>query len=280
MNSIQTSLENAYANLQALSNTAQLDSEILLCHVLKKNRAFLRAWPEKKLNTEQILEFQKLVKKRKTGLPIAYLVGIKEFWSREFIVNQHVLIPRPETELLIEFALELIPDNQSKSIVDLGTGSGAIGITLAAERPISKIIATDKSIPALDIAKTNAKKHNITNIEFMVSHWLRQFGNEKHHLMVSNPPYIAPQDPHLQQGDLRFEPPIALMANRQGLNDIFEIVKTAKNFISAGGYLLIEHGYNQKQQVQSIYEKCNYTNIASHHDLAGQPRITLGQWQP
>jgi release factor glutamine methyltransferase len=280
MNSIRTSLEHAYETLQILSETARLDSEILLCHVLDKNRAFLRAWPEKKLNPEQIVEFQELVKKRKNGLPIAYLVGIKEFWSREFIVNQHVLIPRPETELLIELALELIPDNPSKSIVDLGTGSGAIGITLAAERPTAKIIATDTSLQALEVAKTNAKNHNIANIKFLVSHWLRQLANEKHHLIVSNPPYIASQDPHLQQGDIRFEPKKALIADQHGLSDIFEIVETARNFLCTGGYLIIEHGFNQKQQVQSIYKKFKYTNIASHHDLAGQPRITLGQWQP
>ncbi len=280
MNSIQASLEHAYETLQALSETARLDSEVLLCHVLKKNRAFLRAWPEKKLDPKQIIEFQELVKKRKNGLPIAYLVGIKEFWSREFFVNQHVLIPRPETELLIELALEQIPDNHAKSIIDLGTGSGAIGITLAAERPASNIIATDISKQALDIAATNANNHGITNIKFLVSHWFRQLANEKHHLIISNPPYIDSQDPHLQRGDIRFEPKKALIADRQGLSDIFEIVKTAKNFLYPGGYLIIEHGYNQKQQVQSFYEKNKYTNIASHHDLAGQPRITIGQWQP
>ena len=280
MNSIQTSLEYAFKTLQALSDTAQLDSEILLCHVLDKNRAYLRTWPERKLNREQIIEFQQLVKKRETGLPIAYLVGKKEFWSREFFINQHVLIPRPETELLIEIALDLIPDNQFKSIIDLGTGSGAIGITLAAERPLTNITATDISIHALDVAKTNAKKHNIANIKFLASHWLRQLANKKHHLIVSNPPYIDPEDPHLQRGDIRFEPKKALIADHQGLADIFEIVETAKNFLCPRGYLIIEHGYNQKQQVQSIYEKFKYTNITSHHDLAGQPRITLGQWQP
>ncbi len=280
MNDIQSSLENAYETLQAISDSAKLDSEILLCHVLEKNRAFLRAWPDKQLNPRQKEKFLALVKRRQTGVPIAYIVGSKEFWSREFNVNQHVLIPRPETELLIELALDLIPDNQFKSILDLGTGSGAIGITLAMERPTTKVIATDISIQALEVAKTNAKKHNAFNITFRPSHWLKQLANEKHHLIVSNPPYIDPADPHLQQGDLRFEPNSALIANKQGLEDIFEIVETAKNFLYDGGYLLIEHGYNQKQQVQSIYEKFKYTNIASHYDLAGQPRITLGQWHP
>ncbi len=277
MNSIQSTLNSASDVLRHTSESHQLDAEILLGKVLEKNRAYLRAWPEHELTQEQYDSFQVLLKKRKYGQPIAYITGHKEFWSRDFTVNQHVLVPRPETELLVELALDLNPDNQSGTVLDLGTGSGAIGITIAAERPAINVIATDNSQQALEVAKANAQKHKIDNIEFLHSHWFKQLDNQQFDLVLSNPPYIDAADPHLQQGDVRFEPENALIAKQNGLQDFIEIAEAAKHHLLSGGYLLVEHGYNQKQQVQSIFHRLNYTNINNYCDLAGQPRVTSGQ---
>ena len=279
MNSIQSALIAANDALQYTSESALLDAEILLCKVLEKNRAYLRAWPDQALTQKQQDSFQNLINKRKHGHPIAYIIGYKEFWSRDFIVNYDVLIPRPETELLVELALELISENQNCTVIDLGTGSGAIGITIAAERPAINVTATDLSQQALEVAKTNARRHKTGNIQFLHSHWFKHTSNQQFNLVLSNPPYIDAADPHLKQGDIRFEPENALIAKQNGLQDINEIVETARHHLLPGGYLLIEHGYNQKQEVQSILQKSNYTNINNYCDLAGQPRVTSGKWQ-
>lgn len=279
MTSIQSTLMGAYDALQHTSESAHLDAEILLCKVLEKNRTYLRAWPEQVLTQEQYDSFQVLLKQREKGQPIAYITGHKEFWSREFIVSQHVLVPRPETELLVEQALDLIPDNQTGTVLDLGTGSGAIGITIAAERPAIKVLAIDTSQQALDVAKANAQQHKIDNIQFQLSHWFEQLESQQFNLILSNPPYIDAADPHLKQGDVRFEPNNALIAKQNGLQDIIDIAEAAKHYLLPGGYLLVEHGYNQKQSVQSIFQQLNYTNISNYCDLAGQPRVTSGQWQ-
>lgn len=277
MNSIESTLIAANETLQHTSESALLDAEILLSKVLEKNRTYLRAWPEQILSQEQHNSFHVLLKKRIQGQPIAYITGHKEFWSRDFIINHHVLVPRPETELLVELALNLIPDNQIGTVLDLGTGSGAIGLTIAAERPAINVIATDISQGALEVAKANARQHKIDNIQFLLSHWFKQLDNQQFGLVLSNPPYIDAADPHLNQGDVRFEPENALIAKRNGLQDIIEIAEAARCHLLPGGYLLVEHGYNQKQQVQSIFQQSNYTNIKNYCDLAGQPRITSGQ---
>ena len=277
MNSIQSTLDDALDALQHTSESARLDAEILLCKILEKSRTYLRAWPEQVLSKEQQNSFQLLLKQREQGQPIAYITGHKEFWSRDFTVNQHVLVPRPETELLVELALDLIPDNQTRTVLDLGTGSGAIGITIAAECPSIIVIAIDNSQQALEVAKANAQKHKIDNIQFLHSHWFKQLDNQQFDLILSNPPYIDAADPHLQQGDVRFEPENALIAKQNGLQDFIEIAEAAKHHLLPGGYLLVEHGYNQKQQVQSIFQRLNYTNINNYCDLAGQPRVTSGQ---
>jgi release factor glutamine methyltransferase len=279
MNSILSILTAAYDTLQHTSESARLDAEILLCTILEKDRTFLRAWPERVLSQEQQDSFQVLLKKRIQGYPIAYLTGHKEFWSRDFIVNHHVLVPRPETELLVELALDLIPDNRTGTVLDLGTGSGAIGITIAAERPNIKVMAIDVSQQALEVANANAQQHKIENIQFLHSHWFKQLYSHQFDLILSNPPYIDVTDPHLKQGDVRFEPENALIAKQNGLQDIMEIAEVARHHLLPNGYLLVEHGYNQKQPVQSIFQQLNYTNITNYCDLAGQPRVTLGQWQ-
>ena len=223
-------------------------------------------------------EFWSLIKQRQQGTPIAYITGNKEFWSRDFHVNPDVLIPRPDTELIIELSLKLILDNKPIKIIDLGTGSGIIAITLAAERLKADISATDLCLAALSIAKLNARKHDINNIKFYQSNWFANVPPIKFNLIITNPPYIAEDDVHLTQGDIRFEPLSALCSGKQGLNDIIIIADTARNFLEPGGHLLIEHGYDQQHSAQSILKDYHYDFVQTATDLSGQPRVTYGQW--
>jgi release factor glutamine methyltransferase len=255
-----------------------LDAEILLCQALNQSRSHLRAWPDKQLQPEQIKAFKALLAQRRQGTPIAYITGNREFWSRDFQVSPDVLIPRPDTELLIELSLKLIPADEPVKVIDLGTGSGIIAITLAAERPHAHISATDFSLAALRIAQVNAEKHRINNIQFYHSNWFADVPDTQFDLIVSNPPYIAEDDVHLQQGDVRFEPQSALSAPEQGLADIRTIAGAARNYLKPGGHLLIEHGYNQQQQAQTLFKDLHYDNVQTYKDLSGQPRVTHGQW--
>ncbi len=277
-NNIAAVLASANNQLIAVSDSAFLDAEILLCHVLNKPRSHLRAWPEKILLPHQLEKFQQLLDCRLQGKPIAYITGHREFWSRDFKVTPDVLIPRPDTELLIELSLNQLKNKRHAHIIDLGTGSGNIAITLAAELPTSKIIATDSSEQALEIAKHNAQMHQISNIQFIQSSWFNKIKPQtKFDLIVSNPPYIAPNDPHLSQGDVRFEPDSALTAEEQGLKDIKTLCKEAHNYLNLGGTLLIEHGFEQQLAVQNIFKHYKYHNITTHQDLSGNPRVTTGQ---
>ncbi len=278
MKPIKSVLEEAVSTLSLCSDSALLDAEVLLCLVLDKQRSYLRAWPDKPLQPEQINRFATLIKERQKGIPIAYITGNREFWSRDFHVTPDVLIPRPDTELLIELSLKLIPADRPSMIIDLGTGSGIIAITLAAERPHILVRATDISLAALHIARFNADKHRINNIQFYQSDWFGNVPDGKFNLIVSNPPYVAKDDSHLQQGDIRFEPQTALRAAGQGLDDIKIIADTARNRLEYGGHLLIEHGYNQQNQVQAIFKDSHYANVQTYADLSGQPRVTYGQW--
>ncbi len=280
MPNIKKLLMDAASLLAASSDSARLDAEILLCLALNKPRSYLRAWPDNEPDTTQEYVFKCYLQERLLGKPIAYITGYKEFWSRDFKVTPEVLIPRPETELIIELCLDLIPKNNKTRILDLGTGSGIIGITLAAECPNCEVIASDFSLAALDIAKFNAQTHQTTNISFYQSDWLTDIPNQTFELIVSNPPYIAKDDVHLIQGDLRFEPSSALSANKNGLSDIKTIINNARKYLNPEGYLLIEHGYNQENAVQSIYRDFNFYNINTHKDLSAQPRVTCGQWLP
>ena len=259
------------------SDSATLDAEVLLCLVLEKQRSYLRAWPDLNLPADLALQFWALIEQRKQGLPIAYLTGYREFWSRDFQVTPDVLIPRADTEILIELCLKLIPTDNSCKIIDLGTGSGIIAITLAAERPLAELTGTDFSLAALAIAKANAKQHQISNVQFYQSDWFASVPNGKYQFIVSNPPYIAEDDEHLQLGDLRFEPRSALSAAESGLRDIRIIAKEAYQRLESGGYLLIEHGYDQQESVHRIFNDCHYQQIQTVTDLAGLPRVTYGQ---
>jgi release factor glutamine methyltransferase len=278
--SIQNSLSLAADKLSAVSDSAVLDAEVLLSFCLHKTRSFLRAWPDKLLSAEQLESFWHLVQKRQQGQPIAYLTGEREFWSRSFMVSPDVLIPRPDSELLIEISLGLFCAQQIGNMLDLGTGSGILGITLAAERPSAKVIAIDKSTAALQVAQANAKQLNVSNIQFLQSNWFEAIVDTAFDLIISNPPYIPADDPHLQQGDVRFEPQTALVSADNGLKDIRILAAQARNHLTPGGHLLIEHGYNQQNAVQDIFNAFNYQQVATHHDLSGNPRVTSGLWNP
>jgi release factor glutamine methyltransferase len=277
MPTIKTALAEAVGLLQAVSESSLLDAEVLLCKVLGKDRPYLRAWPDVELSPMQLSAYQVLVDDRQQGKPIAYITGKREFWSRDFQVSPDVLIPRSDTELLIELSLALIPANQPCKIIDLGTGSGIIAITLAAERSYAHVNAADISPAALQIAKANAARHKVENIEFYQSDWFDSIPASKFDLIISNPPYLAEDDEHLQQGDLRFEPKTALIADKQGLSDIATIAETARNRLENGGFLLVEHGYNQREDVQDIFRELDYHHVQTHTDLSGQPRVTSGQ---
>ncbi|NOQ15332.1 MAG: peptide chain release factor N(5)-glutamine methyltransferase [Methyloprofundus sp.] len=278
MADIQSLLAASASSLQGISDSADLDVEVLLCHVLEKNRSYLRTWPEKQLDKSQLAQFTHLLKQRQQGQPIAYITGMREFWSRDFYVNPDVLIPRPDTETLIELCLQLIQHKPDAKLIDLGTGSGAIAITLAAECPRLKVTAVDSSLKALHIAQKNAQLNQTTDIRFLHSDWLAQVAHESFDFIVSNPPYIDPDDPHLAQGDVRFEPSSALIAEQQGLQDIIHISEQSQLQLNNGGYLILEHGYNQKQCVHDILQQHHYQNIHCLHDLANLPRVSYAQW--
>lgn len=277
MSTIKTLLTNATSALSEHSDSPQLDAEVLLGFVLCKTRSYLRAWCDNEITTDQQAAFLDLVQQRQQGVPVAYLTGIREFWSRDFIVTPDVLIPRPDTELLIELSLQLIPRNQAVNIIDLGTGSGIIAVTLAVERPNAQVTAVDISLAALAVARHNAQQHQVTNIDFYQSHWFDHVLNAPFYLVISNPPYIAKDDEHLQQGDVRFEPKSALIAEEQGLSDIKTIADNTRRYLTPGGHLLIEHGYDQAPQVQAIFNALDYDKVQSYQDLSGNDRVTYGQ---
>lgn len=278
MTDIQNTLTIAAKRLANTSDSALLDAEIILCYVLGKPRTHLRAWPEKQLTKPQHSRFIALLKQRQQGVPIAYIIGTREFWSRNFNVDANVLIPRPETELLLELSLNKIIDKPQAQVIDLGTGSGIIAITLAAERPDLKVFATDISDKALKKARENATMHPVKNIHFIQSNWFDAITPTQFDLVISNPPYIESNDPHLSQGDLRFEPNTALISADQGLRDIKTLCHQACHYLKPDGTLLIEHGFNQQTAVRAIFAGLKYQNITTHTDLSANPRVVTGQW--
>ena len=263
-----------------ITDSPKLDVELLLAHAINKTRTYLFTWPEKTISSDEFKKFQILFSQRLVGKPIAYILASKEFWGLNFNVNQHTLIPRPDTEILVEETLQKAKNRQGWpphiEILDLGTGSGAIICALKHELPQANATAVDFQAEALAIAKQNALNLQL-NIQFKQSDWLSVFNTEKFHIIVSNPPYIEETDPHLQQGDVRFEPLSALSAKQNGLADIINIVKQAKNFLHPTGWLLIEHGYNQAEQVQNIFQQAGYNEIETRKDYNQQPRITFGK---
>ncbi len=266
-------------NIRAvLGKTPDRETEILLCHVLNKSRAYLFAHPEELLTSEQWETLQDLMTRRAQGVPIAYLIGEREFWSLNLKVNEHTLIPRHETERIVELALELIPNQPDLYILELGTGSGAIALALAKERPLWHIIAGDISQEALNIAQENAQSHEIKNVSFYQTNWFSTIPQQQYHALVANPPYIPEHDPHLQQGDLRFEPRNALVSSQEGLADLQCIIKQGHKYLLPDGLLLLEHGYDQKLKVQTILSELQYKNIQCWQDIHGNDRVS-GGWR-
>lgn len=253
-----------------------LEEEVLLAHVLGVNRSYLYAHPERTLTETEQTQFAMLMNRHEKGEPIAYLTGHREFWSLDLMVTADTLIPRPETELLVETVLEF---NTGDLIADLGTGSGAIALALAYERPDWTLYATDSSKNALAIAKKNAERLNIKNIYFYQGFWCAALPEIKLDLIVSNPPYIAEGDLHVEQAVLAYEPLSALISGEGGLQDIKHIIQEAAFYLKSGGYLLLEHGFEQAKIVQNIFLEVGYTNITTRRDLSGLPRVTIGQWQ-
>jgi len=272
---IATALKQAKQRLAAGDSPA-LDAEVLLAHVLGKGRIHLLTWPEQLLTPEQEGNYFQLIEQRDQGIPVAHLTGHAEFWSLPLRVNQHTLIPRPETELLVEAALSLIPDDAHWNIVDLGTGSGAIALALASERPGCTIHAVERSDAALETARYNAAALKL-DIQFHSGSWFEPLAGMQFELIVSNPPYIPQQDPHLGQGDVRFEPDSALSAGSDGLDDIRHIVDLARQYLRPAGWLLLEHGYDQGEAVAMIFHDHAYAEVNTIRDLASHPRIGLGR---
>lgn len=275
---IRQLIEDAEIKLQAVSDSARLDAELLLCSVLNKQRSFLRAWPEHEVDSKQLESFQAFLNRRLQGEPIAHILQNRGFWSLDLKVTKDTLIPRPDTERLVELALDLIPQNAKWKILDLGTGTGAIGLSLAKESPASFITATDQSAAALEVAKHNASKNKITNIEFIQSHWFDDI-TQQFNMIVSNPPYICENDPHLEQGDVRFEPLSALTSGSDGLDDIRIITQQARQYLLPGGVLLLEHGYNQADAVCNLLNQAHFKDIQSYSDHNNNPRVSLGYIQ-
>lgn len=253
------------------STTSRLDTELLLAFSLNQSREFLYTYPKHELTTEQKKKFDLLYQRRLKGEPIAYILGKKEFWTFELTVNKNVLIPRPETELLVEVALNNL-SNKTATVADLGTGSGAIAIALAWERPQWNIIATDISKAALKLARDNAMRLQLTNIEFHCGDWFQALPKKKLNMIISNPPYIANNDPHLQKNEMKFEPKIALVAG-DGLTELQKIIIQAKEHLKKSGLLILEHGYNQSKKVQNVLQQNKYQKITRHKDLAGIYRV-------
>lgn len=260
-----------------MHESAQIDTELLLAFSLACNRTYLFTWPEKIISPEQQQQFETLISLRLIGTPIAYLLGYKEFWSLQLAVSSDTLIPRPETELLVKQALHKIPPQANWTIADLGTGSGAIALAIASERPHCNLLASDVSSVALNIAQQNATQLDIHNITFSCGHWFDPHQTKKFNLIVSNPPYIAQSDEHLNQGDVAFEPPSALVSGSQGLDDINIIISQAKNYLLKNGLLMLEHGFEQHRNVQRLLTENGYADILTIEDLHGLPRVTIGE---
>jgi release factor glutamine methyltransferase len=255
----------------------RLDAEALLCHLLQRDRSYLRAWPEREIENDLLEQFNALVTRRQQGEPLAYLIGWREFWSLKLKVSPATLIPRPETELLVEQALQRIPHDAKWRIADLGTGTGAIALAIASERPGCHVVATDFSQDALAIASENAIQLGIKNIEFRHGDWSEPLRDEQYEMIVSNPPYIDSSDNHLQHDGLPFEPQTALTPGSDGLAALRLIIDQAKQYLAAPGWLLLEHGYDQGAAVRELLQQANYHEVTTLRDLGNQERLSLGR---
>ncbi len=267
--------------LAQVSDSARLDLELLLCQALERNRTWLYTWPEKLLSEPQRLEFERLIARRLPGEPLAHITGRRDFWSLSLHVNASTLIPRPDTESLVEATLECFVDDaadQPRALLDLGTGTGAVALALASEKPKWQLLGLDLSPAAVELAERNRVELGLTNVGFLQSDWFSSLSSsDRHDAVVSNPPYIAPEDPHLKQGDLRLEPHSALVAQDEGLADLAWIVERAPAYLKAGGWLLLEHGWEQGPNVRRLLTLTGFKSVETLRDLGGQERISRGQ---
>jgi len=253
------------------------DAEALLLHVLGQTRSWLFAHAGDVLDMDVQMAFEALAARRAAGEPVAYLIGRRGFWTLELEVTPATLIPRPETELLVELALERLPRDAAIRVADLGTGSGAIALAIASERPRAQVVATDASADALAVARRNAQRLGIGNVRFVQGDWLAPLAGERFALIVSNPPYIEAADPHLAQGDLRYEPAAALASGADGLDDIRRIVTGAPAHLDAGGWLLFEHGWNQGAACRGLLDATGYVDVFTEQDLERRDRVSGGR---
>ena len=276
-NSIQKVLKWASAALSSASETPRLDAELLLAFVLQKPRSYLFSWPEKALSEKQWVDFQHLVSKRQVPTPVAYLLGQREFYYLEFTVNDSVLVPRPETELLVEQALLICNRDRPQRIIDLGTGSGIIAVTVKKHYPQVEFWATDIDAKCLEVAAINAERHGV-EINFLQSAWYQQLPTDRSFdLILSNPPYIAGDHSFLSRGDLPAEPQIALTPGASGLESLQTIIGEARQYLKSGGSLVVEHGYDQQKPVADLFTDNGFVDIHCFDDFNGHPRVSLGQ---
>jgi release factor glutamine methyltransferase len=266
----------AQATARLNTDTARLDAEVLLAHVLDKPRSHLFAWPDNTPDDAQLQRFEQALARRLAGEPVAHLTGRREFWSLPLRVTQDTLIPRPETETLVTQALGVIPTGSPLAIADLGTGSGAVALAIASERPDCRVVATDSSAAALAVARSNAQTLHVNNIEFLQGDWCTALQGT-FDLVVSNPPYIAALDPHLETGDVRFEPRSALAAGETGMDALSAIAHCAAEHLNAGGWLMMEHGYDQSDAARQLLESTGYRDIDDIRDDAGLDRVIRGR---
>ena len=273
-------LKGASQRLISVSETAQLDAQLLLAHVLEVSTAYFYTWPDKMVESANIERFDGLLARREQGEPVAYLLGHQAFWTLDLEVSPCTLIPRADTERLVEVALSVFEAKKAHRVLDLGTGTGAIALALAAEWPDSRLVGVDLIDDAVALAQRNASRNRLTNATFVQSRWFDALDtNEPFDLIVSNPPYIDPCDEHLSQGDVRFEPKTALVADNHGLADIEHIIQQAPNYMLPNAYLMFEHGYDQALAVQQRLRKAGFVSIQSFQDLGGNDRVTMGQYK-
>lgn len=274
---VASALRKAAGDLAGRSETPRLEAEILLAHALDRPRSWLIARPDEPLGADAGARYEALVRRRAAGWPVAYLTGLREFWSRPFHVTPDVLVPRPETEHLVEAALERLPADAPRRVADLGTGSGVIAVTIALERPGCEVVGVDISEKALAVARENARRLGAVNTTFRCADWLADTGADAFDVIVSNPPYVDADDPRLAADDLRFEPLLALAAADRGIAAIRTIIEQARTRLAPGGWLLLEHGADQRLAVADLLRMHGYEGIEVRSDLAGRPRVALAR---